>query len=111
MKVAVIGSRTFKDYDLMVKTLKQMDITTIVSGHAIGADRLAEQYAKENNIPTEIYLPDWDKFGKQAGFLRNTTIVENAEVIVSFWDGSSRGTLDSINKAKNLNKRVIIINF
>ena len=111
MKAAVIGSRTFNDYKLMCKTLKQFDITTIVSGHAIGADRLSEQYAKENNIPTEIYLPDWNKFGKQAGFLRNTTIIENSEIVIAFWNNASRGTADSIKKAQNMNKKVIIINF
>ncbi len=111
MKVAVIGSREFKDYNLMCETLKKFDITILISGGAVGADSLGERYAKENNIETIIFKPDWNKFGKQAGFLRNTTIIENSDIVIAYWNGTSRGTADSINKAKNLNKQVIIINF
>jgi len=110
MKVGIIGSRTFNDYGLMVESLKGLKITTIISGGAIGADILAEQYAKENDIPTKIFLPDWNKHGKSAGFLRNTDIVNESEMIIAFWDGISNGTKDSIEKAKKLNKQVIIIN-
>lgn len=124
MKVAVIGSRTFNDYELMCKTLKQFDITEIVSGSAKGADTLAEKYAKENSILTKLFPADWNdmsepcivgenkygKYNKLAGHKRNTLIVEYCDCVVAFWNGSS-GTADSINKAKNLNKRVIIINF
>ena len=110
MKVGVVGSRTFNDYKLLSDTLKKIEITTIVSGGARGADKLGEQYAKENNIPTIIFLPDWDKHGKSAGFIRNTDIINESELVIAFWDQESRGTLDSIEKAKKLNKQVIIIN-
>lgn len=50
----VIGSRTFTDYDLVKKELDNYVISKIVSGGAKGADRLAEKYAHENNIPVEI---------------------------------------------------------
>ena len=111
MKVGVIGSRGFKDYDLVVKTLSSMNITLIVSGGAIGADTLGERYAKENNIETKIFLPDWKTHGKVAGFLRNTDIINESDTIVAFWDGNSRGTADSIAKANKLNKPVIIVNY
>lgn len=41
MKVAVVGSRSFNDYKMLSKELNKYDITTIVSGGAIGADTLA----------------------------------------------------------------------
>jgi hypothetical protein len=110
MIVAVIGSRGFNDYEEVKRTLSQIEITLLVSGGAIGADSLGEQYAKENNIETKIFLPDWNKHGKSAGFIRNTDIINEAELVVAFWDGNSRGTLDSINKAKAQNKKVVIIN-
>jgi len=111
MKVAVIGSRSFNDYERVKQTLSSMTITLIISGGAKGADTLAERYAKENGIPTKIFLPDWEKHKKAAGFIRNTDIINEAEVVVAFWDNSSRGTLDSINKAKTQNKKVIIVSF
>lgn len=126
MKVAVVGSREFKDYDLMCKTLKQLHITEIISGEAIGADTLAKKYAIENNIEYKGFPADWNdmsepcikkinRYGNSynalAGINRNTLIVDYCDVLIAFWNGSSTGTADSINKAKNLNKRVIIINF
>jgi hypothetical protein len=110
MIIGVIGSRTFIDYDLMVDTLKHIKITKIVSGGARGSDSLAERYAKEHNIPTQIFLPDWEKNGKSAGFKRNTDIVNESDMIVAFWDETSKGTLDSIKKAEKLNKKILIIN-
>lgn len=109
MKVAVIGSRTFTDYEEMKRTLSAIKITEIISGGADGADKLAEQYATENNIPTKIFLPDWEKNKRAAGFIRNTDIVNEAELIVAFWDGQSKGTLDSIQKAEKQNKKVLTI--
>ena len=57
MKVAVIGGRTFNDYELVKETLTKLDITLLVSGGAKGADSLGERYASENNITTLIYKP------------------------------------------------------
>lgn len=110
MKVAVIGSRTFNDYEEVKKVLSTMNITLLVSGGAKGADSLGERYAKEHNIETKIFLPDWNKHGKVAGFLRNTDIVNEADLVVAFWDQKSKGTLDSIKKADKLGKRILIIN-
>jgi hypothetical protein len=111
MKVAVIGSRTFSDYALVKSTLCSLDITLLVSGGAMGADSLGEQYAKLNKIPTKIFYPDWQTYGRKAGFLRNTDIINESELIVAFWDGKSKGTLDSIKKAEELNKKILIIKF
>lgn len=111
MKVAVIGGRDFKDYELVKKTLSGITITLLVSGGAIGADSLGEKYANENGIETLIFLPDWKTFGKRAGFLRNSEIINECEIVVAFWDGESKGTKDSIEKAKKLNKKVVIISY
>jgi len=109
MKVAVIGSRSFNDYDKMKSILDDMEITTIVSGGAIGADSLGAYYAKKHNIPTLIFKPDWDKHGKAAGFIRNKLIINSSDVVVAFWDGESKGTKHSIDIANKLSKEVIII--
>lgn len=111
MKVAVIGSRTFNDYELLRQTLSKLEITLVVSGGAKGADSLGEEYANANNIPTKIFLPDWEKYGKSAGMLRNSDIINEAEIVVAFWDGESKGCKDAIAKANKLNKKVLIISF
>lgn len=111
MKLAIIGSRGFTDYDFLKKNvthfLKRNSLvcTHIVSRGAKGADTLASQYATEQQLEMIVFKPDWKRFGKRAGFIRNTTIIENADVVIAFWDGSSNGTKDAIMKAIALNKR------
>ena len=109
MKIAVIGSRNFNDYELVKTTLSTLNITLLVSGGAKGADSLGERYATENNIETLIFKPDWEKHGKAAGMIRNTDIINNADTVIAFWDGESKGTKDSITKAEKKNKNIIII--
>lgn len=115
MKVGVIGSRGFDDYDLLAKMLSRIDITLLVSGGADGADYLGELYADKNKIPKKIFHPDWKQFGKQAGFIRNTDIINESEMIIAFWDKKSKGTKDSIdkvneyNKKNNIKKKLLII--
>jgi len=111
MKVAVIGSRSFDDYEELKRVLSKINITLLVSGGAKGADSLGERYADENNISKKIYLPNWEKFGKSAGMIRNDDIIKKADIVVAFWDQESKGTLNAINKAKRQNKKLIIINF
>lgn len=110
MKIGVIGSRTFSDYTLLEKTLNQFkSIDLIVSGGAKGADLLSEKYAKEYNINTLIHYPDWNEHGRMAGFVRNSDIVNDSDIVIAFWDKKSKGTRDSIKKCHNKNTPVYII--
>ena len=111
MKVAVIGSRTFSNQNQMFSVLDKLKITHLVSGGARGADSLAEQWAHQKKIPVTVYKPDWERFGKSAGFLRNYDIIQDAELVVAFWDGTSKGTEHSIKYAKRINKPIIIEKF
>lgn len=83
----------------------------VVSGGAKGPDTLGVLWAKENDVEVKEFMPDWEKYGRAAGFKRNSQIVESANLVIAFWDGLSRGTKDSIDKARKLNKRVEIIKF
>jgi len=111
MKLAVVGSRTFNNYKLVSETLSGLTVSEIVSGGAKGADRVAERYALDHNIPTKIYLPDWKGLGKAAGFIRNKLIIDHADKVVAFWDGVSKGTKHSIDLAVKQNKLLTIIKF
>jgi len=115
MKLAVVGSRGFNDYDLLKSKLDAIHlrkpITCIVSGGAKGADSLGEKWAKENNIETLIFIPEWDKYGKKAGFLRNEDIIKNSDAVVAIWDEVSKGTAHSISLAKKYNKSCLVVKF
>jgi hypothetical protein len=102
MKLAIVGSRNFTDYKRLSRIVDKVkgQITLIVSGGARGADTLGERYAKERAIPYLIFPANWDKYGKKAGVLRNQDIVDNADVMIAFLVPESKGTRDSIKKAR-----------
>lgn len=109
MKYAIIGSRSFNDYDKLKSILDECDnITEIISGGAKGADSLAALYAENHDIKLTIFKPNW-AIGRHAGLLRNTLIVQESDVILAFWDGKSKGTLNSINTAEKLGKQCLKI--
>jgi hypothetical protein len=114
MRLGIVGSRTFNDYDEFTTAMSLIEIwdcEEIVSGGASGADTLAEKYANQHKIPTKIFKPDWTKYGKKAGFIRNQDIVENSDFLIAFWDGSSKGTKNSIDLAIKTKKPILIYNF
>jgi hypothetical protein len=107
--LAVVGSRGFTDYNLLKSTLDKLNIYMIVSGGAQGADKLAERYASENNIAIRVFKADWGRFGKQAGFIRNGSIITASTHVIAFWDGKSRGTEHSIRLANEYCKPLKVI--
>ena len=118
-KLLVCGSRTFDDYQLMCTILdclvKNYPNPEIVSGGSIGADRLAEQYASQHNIPNKIFKADWDQFGKKAGFLRNYQMHEyiapfTNRLCIAFWDGSSAGTAHNFELVKQFETNLVVYN-
>lgn len=118
--IAIIGSRDFNDFNILEKVL--LEITSIeglpksiVSGGAKGADTLGFDWAKKNSIDTILFEPKYKDFPKKvrkwmAPKERNTTIVENSDLIVAFWDMSSTGTKDTIDKSVKNNKKVYLYN-
>lgn len=89
----------------------QTDDIKIVSGGAIGADKLAEKYANENKYEKIIFKPDWKRYGNGAGAVRNREIINEADIVIAFWDGESKGTKNSIDIAQKYNKKIIVVKF
>ena len=106
MKIAVIGSRsiTTVSIDSYISNAKE-----IISGGAIGIDTLAAEYAKRNGIKLTIFLPEYERYGRAAPIIRNKSIVDYAEKIIAFWDGSSKGTLSVIKYAEKTGKPCEIV--
>lgn len=105
LRVIIAGGRDFKDYDLLKFTcdhiLKGQENVQIVSGKASGADTLGEIYAKEKSFSIAEFPADWDKYGKSAGYRRNSDMATYGNVLIAFWDGKSRGTKHMIDLAKS----------
>lgn len=107
LRVIIAGSRDFCDYVFLSDTCNcllsrkvQTNTIVIISGGARGADRMGEQYAEEKGYEIRRFIPDWEKEGKKAGYLRNTQMAENADALIAFWDEKSRGTKNMIDTAR-----------
>lgn len=124
MIIAVVGGRDFNDYSALALALIEFKPKMIISGGARGADSLAAQFSREFGTPIKVYNANWNdftppckmaknKWGQSynvlAGMNRNTKIVEDCDMVLAFWNGVSTGTKDSIDKARALNKKVVVI--
>lgn len=111
LKLAVVGSRSFDNYSLIEQTLTPLLPFVLVSGGAKGADSLAERFAQENDLETIIHFPEWKKYRRKAGYLRNTFIVRDCDMLIAFWDGDSKGTKMTIDLARKQGKPCTVIKF
>ena len=116
-RVIVAGCRDFDNYEVLrdkcdsLLSRKHDRNIIIVSGHATGADSLGERYARERGYKVELYPADWAAHGKAAGPIRNAQMADNADALIAFWDGESRGTKNMIDTAtrQGLSVRVVDI--
>ena len=107
-RVIVAGGRDFHDEKYLIASLDEIRNEyveiEIISGHANGADKLAEEYAKRLGISLKVFPANWKKYGRAAGPIRNremlSYIIEGEPVVVAFWDGRSKGTKNMIEQAK-----------
>lgn len=108
MKIAIIGSRSItvsvSDIDNYMANAEE-----IVSGGAAGVDDCAANYAKEHGIKLTEILPQYERYGRKAPIIINKEIVDYADKIIAFWNGSSKGTLSVINYAQKTGKPCEVI--
>ena len=110
LKVAVVGSRGAAGFDIeRIGEHLPADCTQIISGGAAGVDYAAERYARRHGIAFRKILPDYLQHGRRAPLIRDTQIVEESELVLAFWDFSSRGTSFTISECLRLGVPVRVI--
>ncbi len=110
IKLAVVGSRGFRDDRLLARTLEAADPILVISGGAKGADQMAETWARRKGVETLIFHPDHKKY-RHPYHHRNRLIVEACEELIAFWDGKSTGTKYTIGYARRMGKKVTVVRF
>ncbi len=75
-------------------------ITHVIQGGATGADTGAAHWALSSGIPQSCFTADWDRYGRQAGPLRNTRMLAEGQpdAVIAFPGGA--GTADMVRKAR-----------
>jgi hypothetical protein len=109
MNLGIVGYRKYTDYEEFQEVLKKRvdvlkkqlgELASIITGDATGADAMARRYAAENNIPLVVKVADWQKYGNGAGPKRNQLIIDECTGLIAFLSLKSKGTYDSIARAR-----------
>ena len=133
IKIAIVGSRVYTNnlriknfiYELKVKYKDEVEIVS--GGQKLGADGFAKKFAIEFDMKYVEFPPrhytynqhcilDESHYGKRyfpKNFHdRNKQIVEYSDYIVAFMNKGeyTKGTLNTIETAEKLQKKVIILN-
>jgi len=118
MKLIIAGSRNItvdSDFIISLCLLFKIKPQEIVSGTAKGIDKSGENFyyhMKRNGSAIlglhsppvdkiKRFYPDWNKYNKAAGHIRNKQMAEYADALLLIWDGESRG---SANMKENMQK-------
>ncbi len=108
-RYAIVGSRDYPSPDLVKAFVDQLpDDAVIVSGGFKGVDTVAVEAAEARGLEVQVFPADWARYGQSAGPRRIQTIVENSDEVVAFWDGASRGTLNTVELAREAGLPVTI---
>lgn len=118
MRLIIAGGREFNDYRLLEdevnRFIGQEKNVTIISGLARGADKLGCQYAGDYGLDLEGFAAEWKKdgyFDRGAGLKRNKLMAKNADALIAFWDGESRGTMHMIDYAHEKGLKVKVVKY
>lgn len=117
MRVIVTGSRDWIDQPTIYHALNLYcarhlpdDLTLVHGACPTGADAIADLWG-EHYAPghVERHPADWDAFGKMAGPMRNSEMVNlGADLCLAFLKDGSTGTQDTITKAVRAKIRTVI---
>jgi hypothetical protein len=132
MKIIVAGGRDFDDQEYMARMLEKVydsgDVTSepeLVCGMAKGADSVAQSIFESEGLVVHERPANWKdmrepclrrsnaygEYNAMAGIKRNHAMGDEAELLVCFWNGKSKGTKDMIDYMNKLHKPVYVFHY
>lgn len=112
MRLLVCGGRDYSDRRTLFTTLDRIDLERgpfdlLIHGNARGADEIADSWARSHNITVVAVLPDWQRYGKTAGPVRNRKMItaHAPDLVIAFPGG--KGTANMIKLARDAGIEVI----
>ena len=108
MKIAIVGSRHFSEPARVTDYVKSLPAkASIITGSASGVDAAATKAARERGIPVQVIPASFDELADASkAAARNQRLVDACDVLVAFWDGNSKGTRATVERAMDSGKEV-----
>lgn len=108
MRVAIVGSRRFSETERVTEYVSSLPPkASVITGSASGVDAAATKAARAKGIPVQVLPASFEEIsdaGRSAA--RNQRLIDACDVLVAFWDGSSKGTRSTVERALDSGKEV-----
>jgi hypothetical protein len=107
-RILVCGGRDYSDAESLNATLDNIiaNIKSMASGQSVrlihgaarGADSLAAAWASSRGIAATAYPANWNLYGRSAGYVRNTQMLEEGQphLVVAFPGGAGTAMMTRI---------------
>jgi predicted Rossmann fold nucleotide-binding protein DprA/Smf involved in DNA uptake len=108
LKVAIVGSRRFSEPQRVTEYVNSLPQgASIITGSASGVDAAATKAARARGIPVQVLPASFDELADASkSAARNQKLVDACDVLVAFWDGASKGTRATVDRALDSGKEV-----
>lgn len=107
-RVAIVGSRHFAHPDRVTEYVKDLPAgSSIITGSASGVDAAATEAARSRGLPVQVMPASFEELADSSkSAARNQRLVDACDVLVAFWDGASKGTRSTVERALDAGKEV-----
>lgn len=110
MKLIIAGGRNYKftssDKERLNKIFEEMlgksEVIEVISGCCSGADHEGELWANSKNVNIRKFPPDWMKYGRAAGPIRNEEMAKYADAVALFPGGKGTESMYNLSKKYKL---------
>lgn len=107
MRAIVCGGRDYQNSARLNKVLNaaivRLGLSVVIHGGAMGADLMAEAWAKRNGIDHVKVKAQWGKLGNAAGPIRNQRMIDEfaPDLVIAFPPSDeTNGTRDMVRRAE-----------
>lgn len=103
MRLLVCGGRDYSDRRRVYETLDAAHVVNpiiwLIAGGANGADALAIDWARKEQVKFQVFNADWEALGSKAGPIRNQQMLDEGkpDIVMAFPGG--KGTADMVRRA------------
>jgi predicted Rossmann fold nucleotide-binding protein DprA/Smf involved in DNA uptake len=108
LRVAIVGSRRFADTGRVTDYVNSLPArASIITGSASGVDAAATKAARAKGIAVQVLPASFEEISDASkSAARNQKLIDACDVLVAFWDGTSRGTRTTVERALDSGKEV-----